>query len=87
MQAVLRFQFAASDGDDGLQLQPRYEREVVPAGFGNRYHAFYVGINDLVFGDRFKLMTGTEYSAMHDSAHDDGAFEGWTHLAGVRVYF
>ena len=87
LQAVLRYQFAVSDGDNGLQLQQRYEQEVVSGGFGNRYHAVYGGINYLIFGDRLKLMTGAEYAAMHDSAHDGGEFEGWTYLAGVRVYF
>jgi phosphate-selective porin OprO and OprP len=86
-QAVLRYQFSVSDGDNGLQLQQRYEQKVVPDGFGDRYHAVYAGINYLIFGDRFKLMTGAEYSAMHDSAQDGGAFDGWTYLAGVRVYF
>jgi phosphate-selective porin OprO/OprP len=87
LQAVLRYQFATSDGDNGLQLQDRYEQEVVPGGFGNRYHAIYAGINYLIFGDRLKLMTGVEYSAMHDSAHDGGEFDGWTYHAGLRVYF
>ena len=87
LQAVLRYQFAVSDGDNGLQLQQRYEQKVVPDGFGDRYHAVYAGINYLIFGDRFKLMTGAEYSVMHDSAQDGGAFDGWTYLAGVRVYF
>jgi hypothetical protein len=86
-QAVLRYQFAVSDGDNGLQLQQRYEQEVVPGGFGDRYQAVYGGINYLIFGDRLKLMTGVEYSVMHDSAHDGGDFDGWTYLAGVRVYF
>jgi len=87
LQAVLRYQFAVSDGDNGLQLQSRYELDVVPGGFGDRYQAIYAGINYLLFGDRFKLMTGAEYSVMHDSADDGGAFDGWTYLAGVRVYF
>ena len=87
LQAVLRYQFSVSDGDNGLQLQQRYEQEVVPDGFGNRYQAVYAGINYLLFGDRFKLMTGAEYSVMQDSAQDGGAFRGWTSLAGVRVYF
>ena len=87
LQAVLRYQLSVSDGDNGLQLQQRYEQEVVPDGFGDRYQAVYAGINYLIFGDRFKLMTGAEYSAMHDSARDGGAFHGWTYLAGVRVYF
>lgn len=87
LQAVLRYQFAASDGDNGLQLQSRYEQDVVPGGFGDHYHAVYIGLNYLIFGDHFKLMTGAEYSLMHDSAHDGGAFAGWTYLAGVRMFF
>jgi phosphate-selective porin OprO/OprP len=87
LQAVLRYQFAVSDGHNGLQLQPRYEGEVAPLGFGNRYQAVYGGINYLVFGDHFKLMAGAEYSLTHDSAQDGGAFNGWTYLAGVRTYF
>jgi phosphate-selective porin OprO and OprP len=87
LQAVLRYQFSVSDGDNGLQLQQRYEQEVVPDGFGDRYQAVYAGINYLIFGDRFKLMTGAEYAVMHDSAHDGGAFDGWTYLAGVRMFF
>jgi phosphate-selective porin OprO/OprP len=87
LQAAMRYQFAVSDGNNGLQLQSRYEQKVVPDGFGNRYQAVYAGINYLIFGDRFKLMGGAEYSLMHDSADDGGAFNGWTYLAGVRVYF
>ena len=78
---------AVSDGDNGLQLQQRYEQEVVPGGFGNAYHAVYAGINYLIFGDRFKLMNGAEYSVMHDSALGWRSFDGWTFWSGVRVYF
>lgn len=87
LQAVLRYQFAVSNGDNGLQLQQRYEQEVVPDGFGDHYQAAYAGINYLIFGDRLKLMTGAEYSVMHDAARDGGDFAGWTYLVGVRVYF
>jgi hypothetical protein len=86
-QAVLRYQFAASGDDNGLLLQKRYEQKVAPGGSGDHYHAVYGGINYLIFGDRFKLMTGVEYSVMNDAAHDGGKFQGWTYLAGVRVYF
>jgi phosphate-selective porin OprO/OprP len=86
-QAVLRYQFALSDGDNGLKLQQRYEQEVVPGGSGDHYQAIYAGINYLIFGHRLKLMNGVEYSVMHDSANDGGAFNGWTFLTGVRLYF
>jgi phosphate-selective porin OprO/OprP len=87
LEAVLRFQYSVSDGDNGLLLQQRYEQEVVPSGRGNDYYAFYMGINYLIFGDRLKLMTGGEYSVMKDSALNDDTYNGWTYFAGVRLFF
>jgi phosphate-selective porin OprO/OprP len=87
LQAALRYQFAGSDGDGGLELQPRYEQKAVSKGSGNRYHAVYAGLNYLIFGNRFKLMNGLEYSVMHDSTNDRNAFNGWTFLTGLRVFF
>jgi phosphate-selective porin OprO/OprP len=86
-QAVLRYQFAISDGDNGLQLQKRYEQEVVPGGFGNCYNAVYGGVNYLIYGDHFKLMAGVEYSVMNDAAGDGGSFAGWTYATAIRVSF
>jgi len=86
-QAVLRYQFDVSNGDNGLNLQKRYEQEVVPGGSGDHYQAIYAGINYLIFGHRLKLMNGVEYSVMHDSANDGGACNGWTFLTGVRLHF
>ena len=87
LEAVLRFQYSVSDGDNGLLLQQRYEQEVVPSGRGNDYYACYMGINYLIFGDRLKLMTGGEYSVMKDSALNGDTYNGWTYFAGVRLYF
>ena len=87
LEAVLRFQYAVSDGENGLELQQRYEQEVVPGGRGNACYAFYAGINYLIYGNRSILMTGAEYSFMRDSADDGDTYNGWAYLAGVRVYF
>lgn len=86
LQAVLRYQYAASDGDNGLYLQSRYEQKVVLEGSGNAYHAIYAGINYLIYSNRLKLMTGVEYSMMEDTTLAQSSFKGWTYFAGVRVY-
>jgi len=86
LQLALRYQYANSDGENGLILQKRYEQEVT-TGFGDNYQAFYTGLNYLLYGDRLKLMVGVEYSKMEDSANDGGKFQGWTYLAGLRLYF
>ena len=87
LQGVLRYQFASSEHANGLNLQSRYEQDVVPGGKGDRYQAIYGGINYLIYGDRLKLMNGLEYSDMRDSAHDRSTFSGWTYFGGVRVFF
>ena len=86
-QAVLRYQFDVSNGDNGLQVQQRYEQQVVPGGTGDHYNAVYAGINYLIYGNRLKLMNGVEYSVMHDSAQHGDVYNGWTFLTGVRLYF
>jgi hypothetical protein len=86
-QLVLRYQFATSDEDNGLLLQSRYEREVSLGRNADQYNAFYAGINYLLYGDRFKLMTGVEYATAHDAANDGGEYDGWTYFAGVRLFF
>jgi phosphate-selective porin OprO/OprP len=86
LQLALRYQYVDSDGENGLILQKRYEQEVT-TGQGDKYQAFYAGLNYLLYGDRLKFMAGAEYSKMEDSANDGGEFRGWTYLAGLRLYF
>jgi phosphate-selective porin OprO and OprP len=86
-QAVLRYQFDISNGDNGLKVQQRYEQKVVPGGTGDHYHAVYAGINYLIYGHRLKLMNGVEYAVLRESAQNQDVFSGWTFLTGVRLYF
>lgn len=87
LQAVLRYQYAASDGANGLQLQRRYEDEVATGALGDGYHAVYGGLNYLIYENRFKVMSGAEYSVMRNSLVGNDSYKGWTYMAGVRVFF
>lgn len=89
LQVVARYQFANSDGIDGLQVQNRYERQVpklTGEGRGDRYHAGYLGLNWYLYGNRLKVMTGVEYSDMR-GGDNGGDFDGWTGFAGIRLFF
>jgi phosphate-selective porin OprO/OprP len=86
---VGRYQYAVSDGPDGLQLQRRYEQDVrgvTGKGLGDSYQAAYLGANFKVHGDQLKFMVGAEYSHM-DGGGDGGDFSGWTLFVGARSYF
>jgi hypothetical protein len=87
LEAVLRYQYAGSDGNNGLSLQSRYEQEVISNGSGNSYQALYAGINYLIINNHLKVMAGVEYSAMKDDARAQNSFNGFTYLAGIRAYF
>ena len=86
LQIATRYQYVASDGENGLSIPRRYEREV-SVGKGDRYTALYLGLNYLIYGDRLKLMAGAEYAELRDRASDGGDYQGWTYLAGLRFYF
>jgi len=86
LQFATRYQYVASDGENGLAIPRRYEREV-SVGKGDRYSAIYLGLNYLIYGDRLKLMAGAEYAELRDRASDGGDYQGWTYLAGLRFYF
>lgn len=83
-QAVLRYQLALSDEDNGLRPQSRYERRVGGTN-GDTYNAIYGGINYYICEHKLKLMAGVEYANM--SGGTGPGYDGWTGFAGVRVYW
>lgn len=83
LQLVLRYQLGLSDEDTGLSPQRRYERSFGALN-GDTYNAGYLGFNYFIYGHKLKLMAGAEYADMSGGARD---FNGWTFLAGVRVYW
>lgn len=87
LQVVLRYQYAHG-GDDGLNLQKRYEGlapEIQSTkGAGSDYNAVYLGLIYYIYRHNFKLMTGVEYNDMTGGKQ---SFSGWTYLAGVRLAF
>lgn len=88
LQAVFRYQYATSEGAEGIRLQSRYERAGAAAPLNTRgddYNAFYLGLNYRLCGDNLKLMTGVEYATLDGGKKAD--WDGWSYLAGVRLFF
>jgi phosphate-selective porin OprO/OprP len=90
LQLVMRWQWADSASDTGLQLFPRYEAlapGLLDSGArGHDYQALYLGLNWYLLQHQLKLMTGAEYHHMEGPAPGDD-FDGWTLLTGMRAYF
>jgi len=79
LQLALRYQFAVSNEEQGLEAQQRYENR---AGLttGDLYNAGYVGLNYFIAMHRIKLMSGLEYSTL-------GGEQVWTASAMFRFFF
>ena len=85
IQAVLRYTWLSSAGDNGLRL-PRYAGMIVD-GRGNEYNEIYAGVNVYFNGHKFKWQTGLEYGSMKDDADDIGSYQGWGLNTGLRLYW
>jgi len=86
LEGVFRYTYSTADGDQGVDLQSRYEDDVASLGTrGDNYHAFYAGLNYYICKDKLKLMTGVEYATM-DRPHTS-SYDSWTYFAAVRLYY
>jgi len=90
LQLALRYHYASSRDDFGLQLNSRYEKKVA-TGQGDSYNAYYIGLNYYIYQQKLKLMTGLEYFDMADVLSDDTPevhdVTGWNFISGIRLYF
>ena len=78
-QIVGRYQYAWSDGDNGLRAQGRYEA-LAGMTTGDSYQAGYLGLNHYLAGYRVRALYGVEYSTLDDR-------DCWTFSVMFRVFF
>jgi len=85
LQLVGRYSFASSTGPLGVVGQTRYERTVATAsGRGDTYNALYGGVQYFIYGDKLKLLAGTEWARISGRSE---AYDGFTFLTGARLSF
>lgn len=79
---------AGSRKQNGVILPIRYE--ALAPGTGDRrgdgWFSSYTGINHYIDSHNVKLMTGVKYGYMNGGTNG-GNFNGWTWLAGLRMFF
>jgi len=81
-------ELAGSPGADGISIPARYEAlsPGLQSGTGDRWFAGYAGLNYHIDGHSVKLMSGVKYSHM-SGLPNGGSFDGWSWLAGLRMFF
>jgi phosphate-selective porin OprO/OprP len=82
-QAVFRYTYINSDGENGIRLG-RYENSIV-SGRGDEYNEFYAGLNWYLYGHKLKFQTGVQYTTVDDGANDGGEYDGWGVTTGIRI--
>lgn len=83
LQVVGRYTYVHSFGDNGVRFG-RYEN-ALDSGRGDQYNEIYVGLNWLIYGQKFKIQTGFKYTWMDDAANDGGEYRGWGWTTGLRM--
>jgi phosphate-selective porin OprO/OprP len=84
LQAVFRYTFIESDGDNGVRFA-RYETEPLLGTKGDQYQEAYLGLNYYIYGHKLKVQTGLQYVSMRDGANDGGDFDGLAWTTGLRI--
>ncbi len=97
LQAVVEYQYAGSEEDQGIRTNSRYVRatnyggggnpNIVNGGRGDALHTVYGGLNYLVCGDNLKFQLGVEYSHLETPNVGDGDVDALTYLFGFRTFF
>ncbi len=88
LQLVGRYSLSTGDGAQSVSLQKRYEAEapsLAAGGKGEIYQSAYLGLQYFIYGDRFKVLAGAEYSHLSGGSGKD--FDTLTFLTGVRLSF
>ena len=89
LEVAMRYHYATSDKPGGLSFARRYEQPVT-AGEGDRYQSIYLGTSYLIYQHKLKLMAGAEYFKMDGlqaEASGESSRDGWSIVAGLRLYF
>ncbi len=94
LQMAMRYHYASSSNNYGLQFNKRYEQPVT-SGSGDSYNSFYIGLNYFLYQQNLKVMAGVEYFDMSNVADEDNetsdgtgkSINGWTTYTGFRLYF
>ena len=82
LQIVTRYTHLSSS-DNGPRLS-RYDSRAV-GGRGDSYDEIYLGLNYYLYGHKFKIQTGLQYTDMDDAANDGGKFNGWNWTTALRL--
>ena len=83
LELLFRYTYSHANEEDGLNVQRRYEAAASGKLSGDEYHAFYLGLNWYLCGDKLKILNGVEYSEI--DGFDEADY--WSFFSGVRMHF
>ena len=93
LKLVGRYLYQESDQNQGLKLNSRYvplaqarnSSLQLNGGRGDQHHAFYLGLNYYLCGERMKVISGIQYDDL--SSEGSTQYEGLTLGTSFRIWF
>ncbi len=86
LELVTRYQLGLADKSDGITTINRQE-STVGKFTGDTMNSGYVGLNYYVYGQKLKFMLGEQYDDLTGGKAKSAGYNGWTTLAGLRIFW
>lgn len=86
LQVELRYALGLGTEDNSITMLTRQEAQVAK-GKGSELNSLYLGMNYFISGYNLHLMAGVQYDRLTGGTGANAGFDGWTPLAGFRMFF
>ncbi|MDB6079913.1 MAG: Phosphate-selective porin, partial [Akkermansiaceae bacterium] len=86
LQAVFRYQYGHGDESNSIATINRQD-STVGKFTGDEYNAAYLGLNYFIYGNKARLMAGTEYFDLSGGTGAKADNSGWTTMVGFRIFW
>lgn len=87
LELVARFEFGQSSNDNGITTAVNREERTIGRFTGDSQHSEYIGLNYYLYGQKLKLMIGEQHAGLTGGTGARAGYDGWTTLAGFRMFF
>ena len=86
LQAEFRYALGLGTEGNSITMLTRQQAQVAK-GNGNEINSVYLGLNYFICGYNLHLMAGLQYDRLTGGTGPNAGFDGWTPLAGLRMFF
>jgi hypothetical protein len=86
LQAEARYALGLGSKDNSITILNRQESQAAK-GTGSTLNSIYFGLNYFIYSYNLHLMAGLQYDHLSGGTGAHADFDGWTPMAGLRMFF